>query len=308
MFIIVTGDFMIFTVTLNPALDYYMKVGEISADVQQAESTYLDFGGKGINVSVMLQRLGVESRALGFVGGFSGSKLLSLLENQHIDTDFVTIQSDTRINVKLTGAADLVINTRGPSVTLRNEQELIQKLKDIKDDDYLVLAGSIPSSMGESAYDRIVSALGKRNIRLIVDTTGNPFKSLLGYHPFLVKPNHHELADFFGRSMNTRDDIVGGAMELQRMGAENVLVSMGKQGMLLLDGNGEANFEPIIDGKVRNTTGCGDSTVAGFLAGYIRSGDYRYALRLASVCGNATAFCDRLAGSEDINRLLQAME
>ena len=116
------------------------------------------------------------------------------------------------------------------------------------------------------------------------------------------------MADFFGRSMNTRDDIVGGALELQRMGAENVLVSMGKQGMLLLDGNGEANFEPIIDGKVRNTTGCGDSTVAGFLAGYIRSGDYRYALRLASVCGNATAFCDRLAGSEDINRLLQAME
>ncbi len=298
---------MIYTVTLNPALDYYLKIGEIKSDVQQAEKTYIDYGGKGINVSVILSRLGIGSVALGFVGGFSGQKLMSLLEREHIDTDFVTIDSDTRINVKLLGAQNMTVNAKGPSITLGNEQELVKKMKSVTDGDYLVLSGSIPSSMGDSAYDRIMSAIDSKSINLVVDTVGEAFKSMLKYRPFLVKPNNYELADLLGRKMSSKEDVLNGARELQAMGARNVLVSMGKQGMLLLDESGDVNYEPIIDGEVKNTTGCGDSSVAGFLAGYIKKGEYRYALRLASICANATAFCDRLATRDDINRLLSAV-
>lgn len=296
---------MIYTVTLNPALDYYMKINELRSDVQLAEKTSVFYGGKGINVSVILNRLGIENTALGFVGGFSGDRLCSLLKENNINTDFIRIDADTRINVKIAGAKNLVINAAGPTITLKNEQALLKKLSSIKEGDYLVLSGSIPSSMGNSAYERMLECIGNKNINLVVDTAGQPLFSVLKYNPFLIKPNNFELEELVGTHLNNKNDIINAARELQQMGARNVLVSMGNQGMLLLDESNDINVEPIIDGEVKNTTGCGDSAVAGFIAGYLRSKDYRKALHLASICANATAFCNTLATKKEIDRLLE---
>jgi 1-phosphofructokinase len=295
---------MIFTVTLNPALDYYLKLTNVKDDVQVADSTSISYGGKGINVSIVLSRLNIENTAFGFLGGFSGEKLESLLKKEKINTDFVRIDCDTRINVKLEGAKNLTVNAKGPSVTLKDEQALLRKLSKIRDGDFLVLSGSIPSSMGDSAYERILNCLRDKHINIVADTTGNALRSVLAHRPFLIKPNNFELSELFGKNLSTRDEIVCACRELQALGARNVLVSMGSRGMLLLDEFGDVNNEPIIDGDVKNTTGCGDSTVAGFLAGYIMKNDYRYALRMANVCANATAFSDTLATREQIQHLL----
>lgn len=302
------GDTMVYTVTLNPAIDYYMKINEIKDDVQSAEKVSLNYGGKGINVSVILTHLSIENTALGFIGGHTGKMLEELLAKEKINTDFISIDGDTRINVKIVGAKDIIVNAKGPSITLKNEQELIHKLSEIENGDYLVLSGSIPSSMGESAYERIIETVKDKNINLVVDTTGKALRSTLAYKPFLIKPNNFELEEFFGTKLNSRKDIVDYAKQLQNMGAKNVLISCGKNGMILVDENGDVNSEPIIDGEVKNTTGCGDSTVAGFLAGYIRKNNYRYALRVANACANATAFSTKLASKNEILNMLNIME
>lgn len=294
---------MVYTVTLNPALDYLLKIDEIKKDVQTAVKSKISYGGKGINVSVILSRLGVKNSALGFTGGFSGKKINDLMKKQNIETDFIEIEEDTRINVKITGAADFTVNAQGPAITLRNEQELIKKISKIKNGDYLVLSGSIPKSMGNSAYERIIESLPEKSIKLIADTSGAPLKSILKYKPFLIKPNNFELQEISEKELKSTRDIVVAAKTLQKYGAQNVLVSMGKKGMILLDETGDVNSEPVIDGKVKNTTGCGDSAVGGFIAGYIKEHDYRFALKLASICANATAFCDTLASAEQIKAL-----
>lgn len=299
---------MVYTVTLNPAIDYYMKINEIKNDVQSAEKVSLSYGGKGINVSVILTHLSIENTALGFVGGYTGEMLKELLETEKIHTDFISIDGDTRINVKIVGAKDIIVNAKGPSITLKDEQNLIQKLSEIKDGDYLVLSGSIPNSMGDSAYERIIESVKNKNINLVVDTTGKALKSTLAYKPFLIKPNNFELEEFFGIKLNSKEDIIGCAKQLQNMGAKNVLISCGKDGMVLVDENGDINSEPILDGEVKNTTGCGDSAVAGFLAGYIKKNNYRYALRVANACANATAFSTKIASKNEILNMLNIME
>lgn len=301
------GDKMVYTVTLNPALDYYLKVNEIKDDVQTAESTALYYGGKGINVSVILTNLNVENTALGFIGGFIGEKLCCLLSAENINTDFVNIDGETRINVKIAGAKNFIINAKGPSITLKNEQALIKKISKIQKGDYLVLSGSIPGSMGESAYERILECIDSDNINIVADTTGRALRSILKYRPFMIKPNNFELEELFGKKLNTKEEMISAANELQALGARNVLISMGKNGMMLVDEKGDVNTEPIIDGKVKNTTGCGDSSVAGFIAGFIKKQDYRYALRFASICGNATAFSDKLASRKEIQHLIDMM-
>jgi 1-phosphofructokinase len=301
------GDNMVYTVTLNPAIDYFLTLSEIKDDIQIADNVNYNFGGKGINVSVILSNLNVNNVALGFVGGFSGDKLCSLLSSQKVNTDFIHIDDDTRINVKISGAKNIVINSKGPSITLKNEQDLIKKISNAQKDDYIVLSGSIPSSMGDSAYERILECVDRDNINIVVDTTGKGLRNVLKYRPFLIKPNNFELEELFGRKFSQKSEIVLAVNELQALGARNVLVSMGKQGMILVDENGDVNTEPIIDGEVKNTTGCGDSSVAGFIAGYIKTNDYRYALRLASVCANATAFSDKLATRTQIQNLIDMM-
>lgn len=269
----ISGDIMVYTVTLNPALDYCLTVAHKSDDVHIAEKAVVTYGGKGINVSVVLKRLGIENKAIGFYGGFSGKKLKTLLQDK-VDFDFVNIDGDTRINVKISGVYNYIFNADGPFVTLNDERRLLRKLSKIAQGDYLVLSGSVPRSMGSLAYERLLDSVKSKNIKIIADTSGESLKCILKFKPFLVKPNVFELSEFFGKNLKDSDNICAAAQKMQSYGAQNVLVSMGGRGMLLVDENGEIHRIDIIEGDVKNTNGCGDSAVAGFAAGYIMKNDF----------------------------------
>lgn len=296
---------MIYTLTLNPALDYIMNVEKLRFDdINRSGGEKIFYGGKGINVSVVLNRLGIENVALGFLGGFSGEKLKSLLEADNIACDFNTIKGDTRINVKIKTETELDINAMGPDVTEEEIEELLKKTDMIKGGDYLVLAGSIPRSIPSDIYVRILERLKDRNVKFVVDTTGSSLLEVLKYKPFLIKPNHHELGDIFGKKLKTQEEIVEYANKLKSMGAQNVLVSRAADGALLVDKNGDIFAAPRIEGKLISSVGCGDSMVAGFIAGYIKEKDYAYALKLGTACGSATAFSEGLATADKINFVL----
>lgn len=300
---------MIYTVTLNPALDYVMKVGNIRFDdINRSEREEIYYGGKGINVSVILTRLGVENKALGFVGGFTGEKLYEMLKNDGIDCDFNTLKNGyTRINVKIKAQTELDVNAQGPAISREDIALLLEKLDEIKQGDYLVLAGSIPNTLPDDIYERILSRLDGRGINFVVDATGDLLKNVLKYQPFLIKPNHHELGDLFGVETKSEDDIVFYAKKLQEMGARNVLVSRAKDGATLIDEQGYVTTFENVEGELVNSVGCGDSMVGGFLAGWIEKGDYSYALKLGAACGNATAFSQELATANEIKAVFDIM-
>lgn len=300
---------MIYTVTLNPALDYVMKVGNIRFDdINRSESEEIYYGGKGINVSVILTRLGVENKALGFVGGFTGEKLYEMLKNDGIDCDFNTLKNGyTRINVKIKAQTELDVNAQGPAISREDIALLLEKLDGIKQGDFLVLAGSIPNTLPDDIYERILSRLDGRGINFVVDATGDLLKNVLKYKPFLIKPNHHELGDLFGVETKTEEDIVLYAKKLQEMGARNVLVSRAKDGATLIDEQKNVTTFGNVEGELVNSVGCGDSMVGGFLAGWIEKGDYSYALKLGAACGNATAFSQELATANEIKAVFDIM-
>lgn len=300
---------MIYTVTLNPALDYVMKVGNIRFDdINRSESEEIYYGGKGINVSVILTRLGVENKALGFVGGFTGDKLYEMLKNDGIDCDFNTLKNGyTRINVKIKAQTELDVNAQGPAISREDIALLLEKLDEIKQGDFLVLAGSIPNTLPDDIYERILSRLDGRGINFVVDATGDLLKNVLKYKPFLIKPNHHELGDLFGVEAKSEDDIVFYAKKLQEMGARNVLVSRAKDGATLIDEQENVTTFENVEGELVNSVGCGDSMVGGFLAGWIEKGDYSYALKLGAACGNATAFSQELATANEIKAVFDIM-
>lgn len=300
---------MIYTVTLNPALDYVMKVGNIRFDdINRSESEEIYYGGKGINVSVILTRLGVENKALGFVGGFTGKKLYEMLKNDGIDCDFNTLKNGyTRINVKIKAQTELDVNAQGPAISREDIALLLEKLDGIKQGDFLILAGSIPNTLPDDIYERILSRLDGRGINFVVDATGDLLKNVLKYKPFLIKPNHHELGDLFGVETKSEDDIVFYAKKLQEMGARNVLVSRAKDGATLIDEQKNVTTFGNVEGELVNSVGCGDSMVGGFLAGWIEKGDYSYALKLGAACGNATAFSQELATANEIKAVFDIM-
>ena len=300
---------MIYTVTLNPALDYVMKVGNIRFDdINRSESEEIYYGGKGINVSVILTRLGVENKALGFVGGFTGEKLYEMLKKDGIDCDFNILKNGyTRINVKIKAQTELDVNAQGPAIDEEDIALLLEKLDGIKQGDFLVLAGSIPNTLPDDIYERILSRLDGRGINFVVDATGDLLKNVLKYKPFLIKPNHHELGDLFGVETKSEDDIVFYAKKLQEMGARNVLVSRAKDGATLIDEQGYVTTFENVEGELVNSVGCGDSMVGGFLAGWIEKGDYSYALKLGAACGNATAFSQELATADEIKNVFDIM-
>lgn len=300
---------MIYTVTLNPALDYVMKVGNIRYDdINRSESEEIYYGGKGINVSVILTRLGVENKALGFVGGFTGEKLYEMLKKDGIDCDFNILKNGyTRINVKIKAQTELDVNAQGPAIDEEDIALLLEKLDGIKQGDFLVLAGSIPNTLPDDIYERILSRLDGRGINFVVDATGDLLKNVLKYKPFLIKPNHHELGDLFGVEAKSEDDIVFYAKKLQEMGARNVLVSRAKDGATLIDELGNVTTFENVEGELVNSVGCGDSMVGGFLAGWIEKGDYSYALKLGAACGNATAFSQELATADEIRNVFDIM-
>ena len=301
---------MIYTVTFNPAIDYVVRLGNPlqPGAVNRAAGEDCVLGGKGINVSGVLAQLGVESVALGFIAGETGAWLERGLTAQGLHTDFIWLENGmTRINVKIKAGQETELNGAGPNIPESAMQTLETKLDALQKDDMLILAGSIPSCLPQSTYERLLARLQGRGVRAVVDATQNLLLKVLPYKPFLIKPNNHELSEIVGHELTTDDEIVAAAAGLQAQGARNVLVSMAGDGALLLDENGAVHRIGCPKGKVVNSVGAGDSMVAGFVAGYLRTGDYRYALRLGTACGSATAFSVGLATKEKINELLETI-
>ena len=299
---------MVYTVTFNPAIDYVVRIKEIVVGAtNHSEREEIYFGGKGINVSVVLKELGVDSKVLGFTAGFTGEAIEKGLADLGIDTDFVHLKTgNSRINVKLKSAEETEINGQGPHIDDESVTALFQKLDSLIDGDTLILAGSIPSSLPADIYERILERLSLKKIRVVVDATKDLLLNVLKFKPFLVKPNNHELGDMFGVKLKTDEEIEKYARKLQDMGAVNVLISMAKDGSMLIDETGKMHRMGVCKGKVKNSVGAGDSMVAGFTAG-IQSGDYEYALKLATAAGGATAFSDGLATKEKITELFNTL-
>lgn len=295
---------MIYTVTFNPAIDYIMHTGAIKNGATNRSSfEEIYFGGKGINVSFVLNELGLETKALGFVAGFTGAAIEQYLRDADIQTDFVHLENGfSRINVKIKSEEETEINGRGPDISPEKRQEFLLKLDGIGDGDTLVLAGSIPSSLPNDIYETILEKLHCKDIRIVVDATGDLLKNTLKYRPFLIKPNKAELEELFGKELLTTEQIVQCSTALQKMGAQNVLVSMAKDGAILLDSDGKVHNCPAAQGVVVNSVGAGDSMVAGFLAGSDKG--YGYALRLGTAAGGATAFSSGLATKCRIEKLM----
>lgn len=297
---------MVYTVTFNPAMDYVMQVNNINEkDINRSEAEQIFYGGKGINVSSVLTQLDIENTATGFLAGFTGSELERMLEADNINTDFVHLKTGfTRINVKIKSEKELDINAHGPDISEQDIDELLNKLKGIKSGDYLVLSGSVPPSLSDDTYEKLLEHFTDKDINIVVDTTGNLLKNILKYKPFLIKPNHHELGQIFSVDINSTQDVIRYAKKLQEMGAKNVLVSRAKDGATLIDENGNVTSVTNASGKIVSSVGCGDSMVAGFIAGYIESRDYEKALRLGAICANATAFSSSIAKKKEIDNML----
>lgn len=300
---------MIYTVTFNPAIDYVvhaddMQVGAVNRSRQ--EEVY--FGGKGINVSVVLHELGLASKALGFVAGFTGEAIEQGLRADGIETDFIHLEKGfSRINVKIKSGEETELNGQGPEIPEDKLRQLFDQLEQVQDGDTIILAGSIPASLPADVYEQILRHLSGKQVRAVVDATRDLLVNVLKYKPFLIKPNNFELGEIFGVPLKDDvDEIVRYAGKLQEMGAKNVLVSMAGDGAVLLDENSGVHACGVCKGTVKNSVGAGDSMVAGFVAG-CETGDYDYALKLGTATGGATAFSEGLAKKELIAELLQQL-
>lgn len=298
---------MIYTVTFNPSLDYVLKTGEfVPGAVNRASHEAIYPGGKGCNVSVVLSNLGVESKALGFAAGFTGAQLERMLAEYGCRTDFILLEEGfTRINVKIRAGEESEINGQGPVISPEALAKLYEKLERLVEGDILVLAGSIPNTLPEDMYERIMAGIHGKGIKVVVDATKDLLWNVLKYHPFLIKPNHHELGELFGLVLTTDEEIIMYAEKLQEQGARNVLVSMAGEGAVLVTENGEIHREYPPEGNVVNSVGAGDSMVAGFLAGYLYTGDYEKAFKLGLAAGSASAFSTWLAARDDVVKLLE---
>ena len=299
---------MIYTVTFNPAIDYIVHTGTMQVgQVNRSQGEELYFGGKGINVSFVLHELGLPSKALGFVAGFTGAAIEAGIQEQGIATDFVHLDSGfSRINVKIKSGEETELNGQGPNISEAAVAELFEKLNQLQDGDILILAGSIPNTMSADSYEKILAHLSDKNIKVVVDATKDLLLKVLPYHPFLIKPNNHELGELFGVTLHSIEEIATYAKKLQEMGAQNVLISMAGDGALLIDETGKQHVCGVCKGTVKYSVGAGDSMVAGFVAGSMH-GDYEAALKLGTAAGGATAFSEGLAQRAEIERLLQQL-
>lgn len=293
---------MIYTVTFNPSLDYIVSVDDFKLGLTNRTSSELILpGGKGTNVSTVLKNLGLESTALGFVAGFTGNEIVKRLNDMGIKSDFISIENGiSRINLKLKSIDGTEINGAGPDISEEKVNELMDKLNQLKEGDVLVLAGSIPSSMSDNIYRDIMADLKDRGVMIVVDATKDLLLNVLEYHPFLIKPNNHELGEIFDVKLTTREEVIPYGRKLQEKGARNVLVSMAGEGAVLIAEDGQVFDAPAPKGKLINGVGAGDSMVAGFVAGWIEKQDYEYAFHMGVASGSASSFSENLATKEEI--------
>lgn len=298
---------MIYTVTFNPSLDYIVSVDNFELGKVNRTCAELIFpGGKGINVSMVLKNLDVDSEALGFMAGFTGREIEGLLEDRQVRSNFIEVKDGmSRINVKLRSNEESEINGMGPAISSEDIKKLYGQLDQLKEGDVLVLAGSIPSVMPESMYMDIMKYLEDKKLKIVVDATKDLLLNVLPYHPFLIKPNNYELGEIFGVELKTKEDVIPYAKKLQEKGAVNVLISMAGEGALLVTEEGQVIESNPPKGQVRNSVGAGDSMVAGFIAGYLHSGNYEEAFYTGLCTGSASAFSDNLATKEEVADLLK---
>lgn len=300
---------MVYTVTLNPSLDYIVSVDDFRLGLTNRTKTELMMsGGKGINVSTVLCNLGIESTALGFVAGFIGDEIARRVETMHVRSDFIYLEKGvSRINVKLRSVDGTEINGMGPEIGEGELKSLMEKLDAMQAGDTLVLAGSIPPSLPDDVYSRMMERLDGRGIRIVVDATGNLLLDTLSHHPFLIKPNNHELGALFDVELSTRESVVPYAKELQKRGARNILVSMGGEGAVLIAESGHVYASPAPRGTVVNSVGAGDSMVAGFLAGWMKKADYCHAFYMGLAAGSASAFSEYLATGAAVEKVYRSL-
>ncbi|WP_028399992.1 1-phosphofructokinase [Ectobacillus panaciterrae] len=299
---------MIYTVTLNPSVDYIVEVNDfVLNELNRIEKEAKYPGGKGINVSRILKRIGVPAKALGFVGGFTGSFIQKELEKEQVETDFIEVDGDSRINIKLKTGKETEINGNGPAISKEQLEILIGKIRTLHEGDILVLAGSIPSSLPASLYEQLIKECRKRGVKAAVDASGKALLNVVKHEPFFIKPNHHELGELFDTEIRSIEDAVLYGKKLAEMGAQHVIVSMAGDGALLLTKE-HAYFANVPKGEVINSVGAGDSLVAGFLGTYTQTENVIEAFRFGVATGSATAFSSDLAAKEKIEELLPQVE
>lgn len=301
---------MIYTVTFNPSLDYIVSMNDFQMGMTNRTTAEQIFaGGKGINVSIVLRNLGIENTALGFTAGFTGEQIEKEVCNMGLLADFIRVSDGiSRINVKLKDYDGTEINGMGPKIDEQSVNALFEKLERLEAGDALVLAGSIPKSLPDSIYSDIMKRLCDKGILFVVDATKELLLNVLQYHPFLVKPNNHELGEIFNVTLRTRDEVVPYAKMLQEKGAKNVLVSMAGEGAVLADETGGVHMFAAPKGKLVNAVGAGDSMVAGFLAGWTQKKDYEYAFRMGISAGSASAFSELLATKNEIEQMFDNLD
>ena len=300
---------MIYTVTFNPSLDYIVKVDNFKLGaVNRTTREDIYAGGKGINVSIVLSNLGYESKALGFIAGFTGEEIEKRVSENGIYSEFIKLKEGlSRINVKMKSNEESEINGNGPNITKEALDKLFSKLNTLESGDILVLAGSIPSSLPSDIYEKIMAFLQDKNIKIVVDATKDLLLKVLKYKPFLIKPNNHELGEMFNVELKNDDEIIYYGKKLLDMGAKNVLISMAGDGAIFLSENGEIFKSGVPKGVVKNSVGAGDSMVAGFIAGYLNENDLNKAFKMGVATGSASAFSEELAKKCEVERLLKEL-
>ena len=298
---------MIYTVTFNPSLDYIVSVENFQLGLTNRTSSELMLpGGKGVNVSTVLMNLGIENTALGFAAGFVGDEIVRQMEEMGVQNGFIRIEEGvSRINLKLKSIDGMEINGQGPVISPEHVEELMKQLDRLGEGDVLFLSGSIPASMPDDAYQKIMERLDGRGVQIVVDATRDLLMKVLEYHPFLIKPNNHELGEIFDVELRTREEVIPYAKKLQEKGAVNVLVSMAGEGAVLIDANGDVHMAPAPKGTLVNGVGAGDSLVAGFMAGWLEKQDYEHAFCMGVSAGSASAFSEHLATKAEIETVYQ---
>lgn len=302
---------MIYTITFNPALDYISNVENFEIGrINRTKNEKILAGGKGLNVSIVLKNLEIDSTAIAFIAGFTGQELKNMIEKHQIKTEFINVKKgNTRINVKIkSDEEETALNGNGPDIDKQNIDELLEKIRKIKSTDFVILSGNIPKCVDENIYEIISKELSKNCVKFTIDASKKLLLDSLKYGPFLIKPNKQELEETYNIKIENNNDIIFYAKKLQEKGAQNVLVSLGGEGAILVTEEKKAYYAKAPKGKVISTVGAGDSMVAGFLAGYIKSNDYKKALKNGVAAGSASSFSEELATKEEIEKIIDKIE